>query len=856
MERAGICKQFALVLGLTVAGCGTPSASTAKAPVGSAPATAPAARAGRGLIDLYRQAGFVSSRGREFVETWAATQDGTRYGWRGADELVPAEPGAWMPDCRAFERAPKALRPSDEGQLNDACRMLEPTFRAADFERSLRHLLSEHARLRSCPGGRTTVADVTAAWDRPPVGTNLARQSAQPSALGWVAYASWADELGLDGMSEAALDAAEQELGRACTHPPCTADELLRSEAQRALVGEALTGLAADWLGREAALELARRAVAVAPSSHHPIAEQSRALEQRLREDLEHDQERRAAGERFTKDLAPARAVPVLLAQLPDTLGIGFEAPDRGCDSPNPAVKLADIGRDAVPGLLALLEDQRLTRSVALGGSRRIPLHTVGEAALAALEQIAQRDFGEGEPASAVAAAWWAEAQNKSDADLAADAFRSAEGPMRLRLARALGERDLHRLVVELPAAIRSSDAPHLRAALVRLFEAPNLVQLAASDRCADYPRSERVPTPEQLLSPEYGLWQRLERHAGKTVELPPEVRRVVFRTLLLTLGDQDPAVRLAAAQALLTWGRKEGLARAIRDAGDLTSHDPQDLGKADRVRQTIELLLASGTDTGIAVALRLVNAERTETVDAASYGLATGILRARAAGRRFSIPEPHRTALADVATEVLASELRREGIDYAVGGTTAPGAQWLLELLRGGSDYQPLVHVTPVSRLERAYALVNAERSRRGEPALPTPLTELPKDPSARSWTEQWRSRPVDPAALLESFRGFAQAHPGRQSRLRLIREPSGTVVHLTSGEVAAAAARVSVLCYGAPSCPWLLHGQLSAEAIQRRLDWVSERLASVWPASGQRTLDVTIMLSLPAQEPACPKP
>ena len=82
----------------------------------------------------------------------------------------------------------------------------------------------------------------------------------------------------------------------------------------------------------------------------------------------------------------------------------GDEAPDRGCDNPNPAVRLADIGLPAVPGLLSLLQDRRLTRSVALG-KRPVPLHTVGEVALATLEQIGLRDLGDVETAGEAAEA-------------------------------------------------------------------------------------------------------------------------------------------------------------------------------------------------------------------------------------------------------------------------------------------------------------------------------------------------------------------------------------------------------------------------------------------------------------------
>ena len=85
----------------------------------------------------------------------------------------------------------------------------------------------------------------------------------------------------------------------------------------------------------------------------------------------------------------------------------------------------------------------------------------------------------------------------------------------------------------------------------------------------------------------------------------------------------------------------------------------------------------------------------------------------------------------------------------------------------------------------------------------------------------------------------------PRLPPRLRLVRRASDSVVYLAPRPSVIPDSRLSVVCYGAPNCPWLLHGQLSAEEVKRRLSSVAETLSRFGQASPEPTLDVTVMLS-----------
>lgn len=167
-------------------------------------------------------------------------------------------------------------------------------------------------------------------------------------------------------------------------------------------------------------------------------------LRRMVREDEAHD---RKLAKRETEMTKEERAAE-LIFQLRDQNGHQFSQPGS-CDifrdgrgEKSPAHQLVAMGYDAVPQLIEILEDDRLTRSVGYHRDFYFSHHVlrVGDCAEKILERIAGRSFWDGRTTNSAMlkdgevretkkkiAAWWKEFQEKGEKQMLIDGVRCGD---------------------------------------------------------------------------------------------------------------------------------------------------------------------------------------------------------------------------------------------------------------------------------------------------------------------------------------------------------------------------------------------------------------------------------------------
>jgi hypothetical protein len=216
--------------------------------------------------------------------------------------------------------------------------------------------------------------------------------------------------------------------------PTPTFSERLRTELPEAAMLHALGALADSrtFTRAEAAAEFARLAKNYPTSKQAETARERAAILRRMaEEDREHAQ-RRKAGKPF-EELSREEQIAELVFQLRDQYGrpgpMGdYDAVDMDAEKKDtPGHKLVEIGYDAVPQLIAALDDERLCR-VAHG--RHVPdsVLTVGDCAYRTINLIAGRTFWESPPDKPEETsrqrmeAWYAEVRRKGEKQYLLDA--------------------------------------------------------------------------------------------------------------------------------------------------------------------------------------------------------------------------------------------------------------------------------------------------------------------------------------------------------------------------------------------------------------------------------------------------
>jgi hypothetical protein len=188
--------------------------------------------------------------------------------------------------------------------------------------------------------------------------------------------------------------------------------------------------------------ELQPRLAAIAkrfPQSKH--AAQARHLATLLLKMIAEDEAHARLPGKALKDMTKQEHIAELIFRLRDQHGVQWTQPG-GCDIfyddhnandktlKSPAGQLVDIGYDAVPALIEVLGDERLTRSVGFHRDYYFSHHVlrVGDCAIAVLARITGRSFwvpsstfggmvkdGEVRAARKKAEAWWKEFQHKGE---------------------------------------------------------------------------------------------------------------------------------------------------------------------------------------------------------------------------------------------------------------------------------------------------------------------------------------------------------------------------------------------------------------------------------------------------------
>lgn len=215
-------------------------------------------------------------------------------------------------------------------------------------------------------------------------------------------YARLGDEKTAAELYQLAKRAHEAD-GRFAVPTP-TFSERLRTELPEAAMLHAL-GALADSITvtrAEAAAEFARLAKNFPKSKQAATARERAAILSRMAEEDREHAKRLKAGKPFA-ELSREEQIAELIFQLRDQYGIpgpmgDYDAVDMNAEKKDtPGHKLIEIGYDAVPQLIAALDDERLCR-VAHG--RHVPdsVLTVGNCAYRIIWLIAGRSFWESPP--------------------------------------------------------------------------------------------------------------------------------------------------------------------------------------------------------------------------------------------------------------------------------------------------------------------------------------------------------------------------------------------------------------------------------------------------------------------------
>lgn len=216
--------------------------------------------------------------------------------------------------------------------------------------------------------------------------------------------------------------------------PTPTFSARLRTELPEAAMLHALGALADSMTvtRAEAAAEFARLAKNFPTSKQAETARERAAILSRMAEEDREHAERRKAGKPFA-ELSREEQIAELIFQLRDQYGMhgpmgDYDAVDMDAEKKDtPGHKLIEIGYDAVPQLIAALDDERLCR-VAHG--RHVPdsVLTVGNCAYRIIWLIAGRSFWESPPDKPEETdrqrmeAWYAEVRRKGEKQYLLDA--------------------------------------------------------------------------------------------------------------------------------------------------------------------------------------------------------------------------------------------------------------------------------------------------------------------------------------------------------------------------------------------------------------------------------------------------
>ncbi|MEZ4448459.1 MAG: hypothetical protein R3B09_03190 [Nannocystaceae bacterium] len=791
----------------------------------------------RGFLDLYDEAGFDGVEGLRRVRYEAGTM-----GRGGAESILWLDawvlPGGrgllldslWTSvDALGSDGSVPAFMVEATGSRSSAPSSSAPNqIQEVDFLAALRAELAEVER-------RPAEAIEEVEFEM--------RGRAGPGSVRWLARARWAEMLGDDALARRALDQVVRFAARECRARRCTTESVLRDGLQTKLLWQAVDGLA-GWRSRAEVRALLVRALAIAPRGEH--VDEARALLERTEATL--------ASDRSGADAWPDAALPEaeriarLVHLLREQNGRQWSQPGA-CDPlrvdpsiRNPAAELIAIGRPAIPALIDHVVDETLTRSVGFHRDFYFShqVLSVGEVALVILEGVAGRRFTGGEAAAgqqddarmraiqAEARAWWSSAQHRSaEEQLLVDLRAAPEGDrpgLVLRvLARAgLGPWD------ELVALFHGTRDPGVRARLIPVMN--------QGSGATDPP----------------GLHVTV---LGPVGDEPPEEQAKIVELLRAALGDVDPRVRLAAAEALQGRGRSEGLAVLIRDLEAI--QDPAARGGVG-FGAYFGALLDEGSPEAVAAVARALRRWGRPAI--AALWPFHGELELSPAARR---------PLLDAIAGFLEVPDRIPYSGERVRDLAGRAYAWIAEIDAPGLDSE-----RPSIERDRAIlGLVNRRRQDERRAPLTWPHTEplgaerpgrdvlrrrhrLHVDVGAveaQRWLEALPAGAVSLPTLVARFVGFARAQTGVAWTLRVLRFPGdrGVVLTLEGARLERGSTQeTSYACLGAPACETA--GLSSGGPVERAFDdFIQGDARRAWAVAPTRTEEYVLTVAIPASPP-----
>jgi len=880
----------------TVSACGparsgAPEPATAETPQQKSPFTGEQRR----WLQVYEQAGLPAITQAVRLEVGAHARGTFLPGWQ-----LPGAGGRLLWDtlqttpltaaCETARLAPNILRTSaPQGWKDHRCVASPPPTLQLDFIQELQ------ARLAANSGCSDELAPprsmrLDATTDRL-VFAGDSRHGPAPGGLRWVAYAHWAHQLGRDDLAQSALAVAEEQLQGECPSTHCVAVDQLRAAAQRVLLHSLVIGLSERWMDWRDALDLAKRARDLAPSANTPIAEQARRVASQLELDLARDRWRREAASKSIEKLTAEKQVDAFLDVLADETGAGIEQVQPACAPVSPVARLVERAPATVPPLIALLEDDRLTRTRAPESGKRLPLLRVGEVALLALERIAGQSLRpsakdlparcrgplaedcwtlEARLAKAAAADWWNSAEQFPALELATRAARSQKGSDRLRPFARLRALDTERFAEVVGLASEQASSAAERAALLRLLRPEELAPIRVPADCdATAGKGWLTPTPRHR-NRAASEWTRLERRVAQRLELSKQPNTAVNEVLASAVRSESPEVRLAAAQVLLAWGRTDAAFAIARDAKPRKRSNLS----GPRLLRSIEYLLATGRAAAAETASELVDPTNLDTLAAARRGLTEAVLTARTKEQRWILPARARKRLGEAASACLATAWTKLDQPGALSRTASDwtDAWQVLALLQRGADAAPPASATVFDRLLDAQARLEAAidgtdtkvprpawlalpEAAAGENAWTTVrVAHLRGKDSASgaagAWLASLDGQVLSPGDAVRAFAELAQNNPGTEWGLHLVRHATGrgVTVLVSARDSQVAAPELSASCDGPSPCLPLNEPRVPGRAVARRLDWFAAQLPQRWGDQRDRTFEVVLTVAYPA--------
>ncbi len=884
-----------VAVGCAVSACGptttgAPEPATAETPQPKSPF----AGEHRRWLALYEQAGLPTVAQASRLEVRVRPTGTFLPGWQlpGAEGRLlwdTLETSRSSGGCENASAAPNLLRTgAPQGWKEQPCVASPPQTLQLDFLQDLEARLAADSECSDeLAPQRTMRLDATA--DRL-VFSGESKRGPSSGGLRWVAYAHWAHDLGRDDLAQSALAVADVQLRGECPSTHCVAIDQLRAAAQRVLLHSLVVGVTERWMDWRDALDLAKRARDLAPKAGTPVAARARRVAGQLELDLARDRWRRDASAKSADKLSAEQQVDAFLDVLADETGAGLEQVHLACAPVSPVARLVERAPLTVPPLIALLEDDRLTRTRAPEGAHRLPLLRVGEVALLALERIAGKSLRpsaqdlpahcsgplakdcwalEARLAKAAAADWWASMEQFPALELATRAARQLKGSQRLRAFAALRALDTQRFAEVVGLASEQAASTAERAALLRLLRPEELAPIRVPGDCD-------VTATKGWLSPNLGHrnraaqeWQRVARRLARRLELSKQPIAAVNEVLASGVRSESPEIRLAAAQVLLAWGRTDVAFAIARDA------KPRKRTKLSgpRLLRTIEYLLATGRTTAVETASELVAADDADTLAAARRGLTEATLIAQAKEQKWAVPARARTRLVERATLALAAawpKLEQPGPLYRTESDWSDAWQ-ILSVLQRGTDAAPASSATFFDRLLDAQARLEAAiagtatkiprpawlllpEAGAGENAWSTVRVAHLRGKDAASgaasaWLASLQDQILDPRTAVQGFAKLAEGNPGTEWELHLVRHARGhgVTVLVSVRDSQVAAPQLAGSCDGPQPCLALNEPRVPRRAVARRLDWFTAQVAQRWSEQRDQTFEVVFAATYP---------